>query len=200
MHIAVDLDDVVMDFWTDLVASINLEYGTDLSPADTIDWDDNSVKNLEVFGEGRTWWDWLEERDWIWHTFKPVPGAIGSLEILRQQGHYLEAITAKPRWAEWTVWKWLGKWRPPFNRVTLARPTDIKAQLTNASVIIDDRDKNITEWVTHQTPFTQYPRAGILFERPWSNPEAFNKAANVAVARNWSDVMKLVKGMEDGVW
>jgi hypothetical protein len=84
MHIAVDLDDVVMDFWTDLVASINLEYGTDLSPADTIDWDDNSVKNLEVFGEGRTWWDWLEERDWIWHTFKPVPGAIGSLEILRQ--------------------------------------------------------------------------------------------------------------------
>lgn len=193
LHIAVDIDDVVMNFWSDLVKSINLEYGTVIDPEETPNWDDNAVKKLAVFGPGRTWWEWLQERDWIWHTFQPVPGAIGGIDLLRRQGHYVEALTAKPEWAEWTVWKWLGKWRPAFHRVTIVPPDESKSAHSDARVLIDDRDKNIREWVDSDPS-----RIGVLFKRPWSNAESFWQEARVLEVNDWQGVHTMMEAIQDG--
>jgi len=165
-HLAIDLDDVVLDFWPGVCRSLNLEYGVNLDPVQTRDWDDNPVKQLDVFGPGRCWWDWLKERDWIWATFPPVNGAIGSLAQLRRAGFYLECVTSKPEWAEWATWKWLGKWRPPFNRVTIVngstkKNAPRKVDVTDAYLLIDDKPSNVEE-------FWNKDRAGRIFKQPWN--------------------------------
>lgn len=193
MKIAVDIDDVTMDFWTGVCTSVNTEYGTTLDPVETPNWDDNALKRLRVFGDGRTWWDWLQERDWIWHTFQPVPGAIGGIEILRQQGHFVEALTSKPKWAEWTVWKWLGKWRPAFHRVTIVPTGDKKTDWSDAELLIDDRDVNVREWL-------DAGRKAILFQRPWSNVKSFSlePSSSFAIARHWAEVLDHVDSLSKG--
>jgi 5'(3')-deoxyribonucleotidase len=160
-HIAVDLDDVVLDFWKGVCAAVELEYGIKVDPAQTRDWDNNQVKTMNVFGKGRTWWDWLKERDWIWQTFGVVPGALGGLHQLRQAGYWLECVTSKPEWAEWTTWKWLGKWRPPFNSVTIVNSTQRKVDMTDAHIIIDDKPQNCEE-------FQDAGRRSITFKQPWN--------------------------------
>ena len=86
-----------------------------------------------------SWWDWLRDRDWLWSTFPAVEGAIGGIKRLRAAGHYVECVTSKPEWAEFNVWKWLGKWRPAFNQVTIVNTGQSKLDFTDADVIVDDK-------------------------------------------------------------
>lgn len=186
MHIAVDLDDVTMDFWRSVCASINLEYGLAIDPEQTRDWEKNEVKQLTIFGEGRDWWSWLRDRDWIWATFKPVPGAIGGVQRLRQQGHYVEAVTKKPEWAEWTVWKWLGLWRPAFNTVTIVPSGGSKASSSQASLLIDDSPDNLTEWVA-----SDQSRTAICFDQPWNR--TMPNHSNIFHTYSWEGVLDKVE-------
>ena len=135
-HVALDMDDVVLDFVGNLVNIVNTEYGTDLKREDIDDWDLNKFLNGVV---GENWWAWWERRDWLWALAPAVPGAIGGIEHLRRNSWYIELITAKPRWAEAQTWRWLGKWRPPVHSVTI---TDIgvnKSTVTDARILVDDK-------------------------------------------------------------
>jgi 5'(3')-deoxyribonucleotidase len=158
LHIAVDLDDVVLDFVGNLVNIVNTEYGTDLDVTDVVEWDLSKALD-PILGE--SWWGWWKRRDWLWAQAPAIPGAIGGLERLRQAGHYLEIVTSKPRWAEAQTWRWLGKWRPPVHRVTIvdadAHPN--KADFTDADLLIDDKPSNIED-------FVNAGRTGLLFTRP----------------------------------
>lgn len=202
LKIAIDLDDTVFDFWAGVCQSLNLEYGLELDPNETKNWDDNALKQLAIFGDGpdgtpRTWWDWLQERDWIWATFKPVPGAIGAIKTLRQQGHFVEALTSKPEWAEWTVWRLLGRWRPPFNQVTIVPTGESKGEWSNAYLLIDDRDLNIQEWLTSLTNGELRTRTAIAFQRPWTHMEDIvAERGTLAVARHWGEVLALVEELD----
>lgn len=152
-----------------------------------MDIDENDIHdfNLRPFLDpiiGRNWWDWMRDRDWLWENFPAVNGAIGGLDRLRRAGYYLEIVTSKPQWAEYAVWKWLGKWRPPVNRVTIVGPKDIKAEFTDASILIDDKAENISEFIL-------YGGEGILFSRP------HNRSVNIAGAYradNWGQVVDLI--------
>src|SRR5574342_867968 len=154
MHLAIDLDDVVLDFCGGLRHSVMTEYGIEVK--DFTKWEISEVLNPII---GYSWWKWLRQRDWLWPNFPAVPGAIGTLGRLRRDGHYLECLTSKPEWAEFAVWKWLGKWRPPFNRVTIVGPEDRKALFTSAELLVDDRLENCLE-------FLEADRQAILFDRP----------------------------------
>lgn len=181
MKIAIDIDDCVMDFWRSLEHSVALEYGIELDYESNQDWEDATLKRLDIFGEGRTWWDWLQDRDWVWATFKPVPGAIGAIDMLRRQGHYIELLTKKPDWAEWTVWKWLGRWRPAANRVTVLGLHESKAQVSDAQLLVDDNVDNVLDWVRSGRP-------AILFDRPWNRSDLPVQLSKVPRAYNWHDV------------
>jgi hypothetical protein len=187
MHVAVDLDDVVLEFMPSVMRSFALEFGVEL-PYDGAPWGDDaeafSQHPLFLAAGYENWWGWLRDREWLWATFPAVPGAIGSVKQLREMGHYVECVTSKPVWAEHNVWKWLGKWRPAFNRVTIVGLGQSKVSATQADLIIDDKLATCQEFVRSR-------RGAIWFNRgPRSHtPQTFA----VNEANNWEEVMNFVR-------
>jgi len=159
-HVAVDLDDVTVDFMPGVAHSYELEFGEPLDisggtwsrPLTTLD-----TPALKDAGY-KSLWAWLRDREWLWALFPAVEGAIGGIATLRARGLYVEAVTSKPLWAEHNVWKWLGKWRPAFQRVTVVNTGQSKLDFTDADLIIDDKLETCIE-------FVEAGRQAIWFDR-----------------------------------
>ena len=171
------MDDVILDFVGGLRAAIKKEYDVEISEDDINKWDLAPILNPVV---GYSWWKWLRERDWLWANFPAVNGAIGSIERLSHEGHYLEVVTSKPDWATYAVWKWLGRWRPRVNRVTIIGPDDKKIDFTDASLLVDDKTDNCIQ-------FVEAGRNAILFDRPHNRHNT-----ELIRATNWKDVMDVI--------
>lgn len=181
MHLAIDLDDVILDFAGGVTHAMQVEYDVNV---ELDDWDLSGKLNPII---GYSWWTWLKQRDWLWPNFPAIPGAIGALGVLRKEGHYLEIVTSKPEWAEYSVWKWLGKWRPPVNRVTImdTQTQGGKSEWTAAELLIDDRNKNCQE-------FLDNGRDAILF----MGQAAYKKTHHDwhgTRAHTWAEVVDLVR-------
>lgn len=193
-HIAIDMDDVLVDFVGGLRAAVQTEFGVELTEESIREWNLHSTLDPII---GYSWWTWLKNREWIWATFPAMPGAIGYIERLRSDGHYLELLTNKPRWAEHNVWKWLGKWRPAFNTVTIveggSKPSPVdgtnvgnkKIDFSAADILVDDKPQNCQE-------FIDAGRHAILFARP-HNQDALLKhdghdQGHGFIAWNWAEV------------
>ena len=183
LHIAIDMDDVLVDFIGGLRSAVKTEFGVTLTDDDFTQWDLHPLLDPII---GRSWWTWLREREWLWANFPAVDGAIGSIERLRQQGHYIEIITSKPDWAEHNVWKWLGKWRPSVNQVTIVKLDDRKVDFTRADVLVDDKLGNCQGFVDEG-------RRAIMLATPHSRrmkvPNTIHRAAD------WREVMGIIGGM-----
>ena len=137
MRVAVDLDDVCVDFVGGVVAAMRKEYGVKITDQQLEECGFNLHPLLDPI-IGDDWWQWLKTHEWIWSHFDAVDGAMGALRTLRRNGHYLVCVTSKPDWAEAQVWRWLGKWRPPFQQVIITSKDDVKAEFTDADILIDD--------------------------------------------------------------
>ena len=183
-HLAIDLDDVCLDFTGGVKASVEREFGV-VIPDDAFEaWDLHPILDPII---GRSWWKWLREREWLWANFPAVNGAIGGLERLRLEGFYLECVTSKPRWAEYNTWRWLGRWRPPFQRVTIVGDKDRKVDFTEADLLIDDKLKNLQE-------FVQAGRKGIMFDRPHNRHDQFPTRVGT-----WPELVETLLGTRDGL-
>lgn len=180
MLIAIDLDDVVLDFVTGVREAVAREYDADLKEEDITDFNLRPVLDPII---GRSWWEWMRDRDWLWSNFGAVKGAIGTIDRMHRDGHYLEILTSKPEWARYNVWKWLGKWRPAVDRVTIVGPTDNKANFSQADVLIDDKLQNCNEWVASRPG-----RRALLFTRPHNR--RIKVGGSIHRVHNWHDVYK----------
>lgn len=191
MHLAIDLDDVVLDFFQGVLDSFEREYGVSVR-YDGSPWGPRAVeftKHPLLLASGyRSWWDWLRDRDWLWHTFPAVPGAIGGIQTLRKEGHYLECVTSKPEWAEFNVWRWMGKWRPRFNRVTVVTNGQSKLDFTEAALIVDDRLATCVEWADAGRFGVHFDRALPKEESP-VNPRLYK-------THSWHDVVETVRELD----
>jgi len=178
LHIGVDLDDVVLNFEGGIIHAVETEYDVVVPPF--TEWEMRNVLDPII---GKSWWKWMRERDWLWPNFPAVKGAIGGIAQLRDDGHYLEIITSKPEWAEFSVWKWLGKWRPPVHRVTIVNSETAKIDVTDADVMIDDKPDNLF-------PFAEDGRVGILFKQ-----HRYTGKLPVGVYRadTWAEVVSMVR-------
>ncbi len=191
LHIAVDLDDVTIDFFQGNIDAMYREFGVLLLKEDVTTWDDNPVKLFPWADYGYAdWWGWLRTRDWLWATFPAIPGAIGGVHALRAAGHNVECLTAKPDWAEPQVWRWLGRWRVPFQAVTIADLTTPKSTLTQADILVDDKPSTIEDWVASADD-----RFGILYDQPWNRSMVLPERA-VRVA-TWHGVLETVALFEE---
>lgn len=181
-HIAIDMDDVLVDFVGGLVTAIGTEYDVQITreQLEQCGWNLHPLLDPIV---GRSWWSWLRDREWLWAGFPAVPGAIGGIDTLRRQGHYLELVTSKPEWAEHNVWKWLGKWRPAFHSVTIVSPGQVKAHYTSAQLLIDDKPENCDE-------FIRDGRTAVLFDAP-HNRHYNPRPLGLHRAVGWIDVIKI---------
>lgn len=177
-HVAVDLDDVVLDFVGGLREAIRVEYGVQLG--DVEEWDLHATLDPIV---GRDWWKWMRDRDWLWSHFPAMPGAIGGIERFRAEGLFVELLTAKPEWAEYAVWRWLGKWRPRVHRVTIVPPQGRKVDYSDADLLVDDKPENCEE-------FVEDGRVAILFDRPHNRN--YTLVPGMARARTWAQAVELV--------
>lgn len=179
MNIAVDADDVIWEFARHICECWETEY------AEHIDYESLAWEDLLNGSRGPTW-KWLRSRDWLWTKMPVVPGAIGGLQRLRQEGHHLEILTKKPDWAEWTVWALCGKWRPPVSRLTVVPSAARKVDYSDADLLIDDSIHNVVEWESDG-------RGAIVFDRPWNREHGADDLYRV---RNWSEVACMVKVVE----
>lgn len=190
LHIAIDLDDVVLGFVDLLCTAVSTEYGVDLRPEDITEWDLRKVLDPIV---GENWWHWWKERDWLWAQAKAVPGAIGSIRTLRRAGHYTEIVTSKPEWAEAQTWRWLGKWRPPVNQVTIVGMDERKLDRTDAALIIDDKPETCIEWA-------EAGRTALLFSRPHNHMSRVHTAhtgQRAVRVSGWNGAMLYIKTLEE---
>lgn len=189
IHIAVDMDDVMVDFVGGLLAAVKKEYGVTITEEQVTDWNLHPLLDPII---GYSWWDWMKKRQWLWANFPAVDGAIGSIDYLRAQGHYMELLTSKPDWARHNVWKWLGKWQADFDRVTIVPVTDSKTTkvfATDATLIIDDKPANCEG-------FLQYARDAILFDRPHNlkfRQDMTDPSKAMRHAANWREVIAQIE-------
>ena len=193
MHVAVDLDDVCMEFFSSVCKEVAIAFPAEnLDPErmyqDTTDWHKNPVKDLTCFGKGRTWWDWLKDNKFLWATFLPVPGALAGVEQLRKQGHWVEALTSKPAWAEFVVWRWQNIWQFPFNTVTIVPTGTSKLEMSYADVLVDDRLSTCLEWQE-----ARGPDSAILYKRPWNMQ---TEDVTLRKASSWEYVLDQVKRID----
>lgn len=170
-HVAVDLDDVVLDFVGGLREAVKKEYDIEILDTDITKWDLHPVLDPII---GENWWNWLRDREWLWSHFPAVDGAIGYLSRLRKDGYYLECVTSKPSWAEYNVWRWMGKWRPPFNRVTIVEH-EPKYLATDAWIMVDDKPDNLKGFLdTGRMPIL-YSRSHNLDDVTYSRVETWKE-------------------------
>ena len=180
-HIAVDLDGVVLDFVGGLREAVYREYGVEVAEGDVTEWDLSPVLDPVL---GRPWWTWLRERSWLWARFPPIPGAIGGLRQLHDEGHLLECVTSKPEWAERSVWCWLAEHAPAFDRVTIVREGERKSEATQAQLLIDDKLENCEE-------FAATGRAALLFDHPYNQSRSL--PTGVTRVQDWHAVLREVR-------
>lgn len=189
-HVAIDLDDVTVDFWPGLAAAFELEYDVKLPPVHP--WSDEAkmfYKHELLLASGYSdWWDWLRDNSHLWgRVFTPVNGAIGGIRRLRASGWYVEALTSKPEWAERSVWEFIGRYRIPFQRVTIITYPQSKVDFTDASVIVDDKLETCVE-------FNKDRRGAVLFDRIGGHTDAPELGFFLRHARNWEDVINNLEG------
>lgn len=191
MRIAVDMDDVMLDFMNNVMTCFYREYGISVK-WDGDPWGPDAVaftKHSAFKTSGyKDWWGWLRDRDWLWGIAPAIPGAIGGVKQLRAAGHYLELVTSKPEWAEPQVWRWLGKWRPAFERVTITKPGTPKVTATNADLIIDDKLETCSG-------FIEAGRYAIHFDRTMY--ASTTDGERFFVAKDWQDVLDSVNIIEE---
>jgi len=186
MHIALDSDDVVVAFLAGVCESINRDYDAHITPEDFTSWAMAPVVE-PILGE--PWWGWMRRHAWLWgEKFKPVPGAIGGIESLRRNGHWLEIVTNKPEWAESEVWKWYGRYKPPVNQVTIV-PLEgperrAKHDVTSAVLLVDDKPEACEEWAASRND-----RFAFLFDQPHNRSAAVRPG--VTRVRDWNHIVQL---------
>lgn len=184
LHIAIDMDDVIVDFTPTILAAVERDLGAVVNFEDVTSFDMNEGALADVpFPGGVTWMEWLATRPSIWRYAPPVIGALAGLDTLRSAGHTLEILTKKPAWAEYVVWGFLHDHQLPVQRATIVPAGARKERCSDADILIDDSPENVLTWIDTCRP-------AILFDRPWNRDVP--PSTSIIRAWGWADVLKIV--------
>lgn len=184
LHIAVDMDDVLVDFVPAVLHGINRDFGTKVSLGDVTSWDMDEGALADVnFGHGRGWMDWLKDNRDVWRYADLMPGAFSGLHRLRNAGHTLEILTCKPAWAEYIVWMFMVYYDIPPQKVTILPPDGHKERHSEADILIDDA-------LHHVLPWSDTCRPAILFDRPWNRHHKGGLPGRVVRANGWAGILE----------
>jgi uncharacterized HAD superfamily protein len=162
MRLGIDLDGVVCDFnagWMDLHKA---EFGTDLVPEMVVTWD--NLHELGGFKDMNAFWRWAqgnEDRPSIFRHLQPFPNAVETLHMLRDAGHKIVIVTAKPRWAITDTLRWIADHDLPTEEIHIR----YRKHTVPCDVYLDDSPLVLPELLRHR------PEAAVCrMIRPWNVP------------------------------
>jgi hypothetical protein len=190
---ASDLDDCVVNFIGGVRKSFQMEFGEEGIPTYSgTPWGQEVIDfyHHPYFTECgyEDWWGWLRDRDWLWgKVFDAMPGAVGAVTRLRHDGWKMEAISTKPKWAEFAVWYFQARWRVPFQRVTIVPMGERKVDWTDANIIVDDKLATCLE-------FNNANRSAIWFNQGEAGHTA---RPGLYEAKDWNQVISIARGFRD---
>lgn len=182
LHVALDWDDVIIDFIGGVCTGVSKESGYMLEEKDITSWTFADFLDPIL---GRPWWEWMRDRVHIWGHAEPIPGAILGIEKMRRMGIYTEIVTAKPEWATPQLWKWLGRYSVVVDQVTVVALNQTKSEVTDADILIDDRPSNCQE-------FVDAGGAAFLFSRT-HNKDFQTSAAQPGFSKSGSWEQKIIR-------
>lgn len=176
VKIAVDLDDVTFEFTQCVLKAWNRDQSM---------WGAAGIEYDSLTSWGRLFelvpLSWLRRNVHIWSRCKPVIGASRVIRELRQQGHFLEAVTEKPDWAITTVAQLLRNFPGiAFDKVTIVGPGQSKADASDALLLIDDGPDNIRDWAADG-------RLTLVYDRPWNRD-----LSGYRRVKSWDDILAYV--------
>lgn len=190
MRIGIDIDEIIAASLDAMLDYHNGTYGTSLKQSDIF-----SHKLWEVWGGSE------EEARQKWHAFyetdhfagvSPIAGAFSALMVLKENGHELFAITARPHHIAQKTIDWLDIHFPSvFSDIRFAntygldgskhKKSDLCAELGIGTLVEDDP--------RHAIDCASNGINVILFDYPWN--QGFS-ADHVFRVFSWDDVTRLV--------
>jgi hypothetical protein len=162
MRLAIDLDGVVCDFNAGWMRLHMDEFGSKLKPEMVVAW--NNLHLLGGFADMPAFWKWArgtEDRPSIFRHLEPYPDAIPTLHSLRDQGHRIVILTAKPRWAIPDTLRWIADHELPTEEIHIR----YRKYHVACDIYLDDSPIVLPDLVRHR------PDATICrMIRPWNEP------------------------------
>lgn len=136
------MDGVLADFDKGWVERYNRDFGTNLHPKVNDHWD--ALVSVTHFEDDDAWWKWASgKHEDLFLGLTPLPGAIRGVRALKDAGHEVCIITAKPRWAAGHPSNWLIEHQVPYDEIHVTS----KKTFVACDVYIDDALHNCTAFV-----------------------------------------------------
>jgi uncharacterized HAD superfamily protein len=162
MRLGIDLDGVVCDFNAGWMRLHMDEFGSKLKPDMVDSW--NNLHELGGFSDMPAFWKWARanaDRPSIFRHLEPYPDAIETLCALRDRGHRVVILTAKPRWAIPDTLRWIADHELPTEEIHIR----YRKYRVECDVYLDDSPIVLPDLVRHR------PDAAVCrMIRPWNAP------------------------------
>lgn len=160
LRLGIDLDGVVCDFNAGWMELHKAEFGSDLVPEMVVTWD--NLHELGGFKDMNAFWRWAqgnEDRPSIFRHLQPFPNAVETLHTLRDAGHTIVIVTAKPRWAITDTLRWIADHDLPTEEIHIR----YRKHTVACDVYLDDSPLVLPELLRHR------PDADVCrMIRPWN--------------------------------
>ncbi len=182
LRLGIDLDGVVCDFNAGWMRLHMAEFGSELHPEMVVTW--NNLHELGGFADMESFWRWAQgnaDRPSIFRHLEPYPDAIETLQRLREVGHDVIVVTAKPRWAIPDTLRWIADHDLPTNEIHIR----FRKYVVDCDVYLDDSPIVLPELVEHR------PSATVCrMIRPWNEPvEAAHDIEDWAAFRSFVEAL-----------
>ena len=181
MNIGLDLDDVLLATNEALAVFHNRHFGTDYSVADVREW---SLIGLWRCSEAEMY----RRVDLFFRSAdhaatKPIDGAVAAVRALREAGHTLIVITARPQTARECTLELVGKNFPHL---------DVHFADTESKSLICQRH-GVVAFVEdaphHFNDVAGVVQCPLLFDKPWNQDHQVSPASRV---RSWGEALKVL--------
>ena len=157
------MDGVVANFTKGWMTFYNRQFGTSLTYADSVMW--NDVTELTHFANIDEFWDWaadLDGKSIFWHL-EAYPGAIEALQALADAGHQIIVLTTKPSFAIEDTFDWITRHHLPATEVHILEDK----WTVECAIYLDDNPDLLPALVEER------PEATVCrYVRPWNVPVA----------------------------